>query len=74
LTLKQNFQMLTGTLKMGGKDTAIKGRMSGDQISFKAGDAEYTGQVAGGAIKGSVKSGSSAGEWTATRAGKPAQG
>jgi precorrin-6B methylase 2 len=72
LTLKQSFQMLTGTLKMGGKDTAIKGRMSGDQINFKAGDAEYTGQVAGSAIKGTVKAGSSAGEWTATRSGKAA--
>ena len=69
LTLKQNFQMLTGTLKMGGKETAVKGRMSGSQISFKAGDAEYTGQVAGSAIKGTVKAGSSAGEWSASRKG-----
>jgi hypothetical protein len=64
--------MITGTLKQGGKDTAIKGQLSGDQISFKAGDAEYTGQVAGNAIKGTVKSGAGAGEWSATRAGKGA--
>jgi len=72
LTLKQSFQMITGTLKQGGKGTAIKGRLSGDQITFKAGDAEYTGQVAGNAIKGTVKSGGGSGEWSAARGAKGA--
>jgi precorrin-6B methylase 2 len=67
LTIKQSFQMITGTLKTAGKSTSIKGRMSGDQISFKAGDAEYRGRVAADGIKGTVKARSGSGEWSATR-------
>jgi hypothetical protein len=70
LTLKQSFQMITGTLKVGGKETAVKGKLRGDQISFKAGDADYTGHVAGGTMKGSVKGGAKPGDWSATRKGK----
>jgi precorrin-6B methylase 2 len=69
LSLKQSFQMITGTLKAEGKDAAVRGQLRGDQISFKAGDAEYTGVVSGNAIKGSVKGGTRPGEWTATRKG-----
>ena len=72
LTLKQEFQMISGTLKANGRDTAIKGRLSGDQISFKAGEAQYSGRVSGDAIKGTVKSGAGAGEWNATRAPRAA--
>jgi precorrin-6B methylase 2 len=72
LTIKQSFQMITGTLKAGGKSTSIKGRMSGDQISFKAGDAEYRGRVSADGIKGTVKSGGGTGDWSATRSGKAA--
>ena len=72
LTIKQSFQMITGTLKTAGKSTAIKGRMSGDQISFKAGDAEYRGRVGADGIKGTVKAGSATGEWSATRTGRAA--
>jgi len=67
LTLKQTFQMITGTIKAGGKETAVKGRLHGNEVSFKAGEAQYTGRVAGGVIKGSVKGGGKSGEWTATR-------
>jgi precorrin-6B methylase 2 len=70
LTLKQTFQMITGTLKAGGRETAVKGQMNGDQISFKAGDAQYTGRVGGEAIRGTVKSGSGASDWSATRAAR----
>jgi hypothetical protein len=70
LTLKQSFQMLTGTLKADGKETAVKGQMRGDRITFKAGDVQYSGTVAGGSIKGTVKGGAKPGEWTATRGGK----
>ncbi len=72
LTLKQEFQMITGTLKSGGKATSIKGRMNGNQISFKAGAAQYSGRVDGDAIKGTIKSDGGAGEWSAARAGRPA--
>src|SRR5262249_47691567 len=43
LTLRQEFQMISGTLKANGKETAVKGKLRGAEISFKAGDAEYTG-------------------------------
>jgi hypothetical protein len=72
LTLKQTFQMLTGSLKTGGRETAVKGRMNGDQISFKAGEAQYRGRVTGEAIKGTIKSGGGATEWSASRVGRPA--
>ena len=72
LTLKQSFQMITGTLKAGGKETAIKGRLTGDQISFKAGDAQYSGRVGADGIKGTVKAGGGTGEWSAARGGKAA--
>jgi precorrin-6B methylase 2 len=67
LTIKQSFQMITGTLKAGGKSTAIKGRLTGDQISFKAGDAQYSGHVEADGIKGTVKAGSGTTEWTARK-------
>jgi precorrin-6B methylase 2 len=67
LTIKQTFQMITGTLKTAGRSTAIKGRMSGDQITFKAGDAEYRGRVSADSMKGTFKAGGGSGEWSATR-------
>jgi len=72
LTIKQTFQVITGTLRTGGKSTSIKGRMSGDHISFKAGDAEYRGRVSASGIKGTVKSQGGTGDWSATRSGKAA--
>ena len=67
LTLKQSFQMITGTLKAGGKETAIKGRLTGDQISFKAGDAQYSGRIGADGIKGTVKASSGTTDWTARK-------
>ena len=71
LTLKQDFQQISGTLKSGSRTTPItNGRLSGDQISFSAGGTQYTGRVSGNAMEGAVKSGASSGKWKATRAGK----
>jgi len=68
LTLKQNYQMLTGTLKSANGSTAIaNGKLNGEQISFNAGGVEYSGRVSGNSIEGSAKGG---GAWKATRAGK----
>ena len=70
LALKQEFQMLSGTLTAGGKSIAIaNGRLRGDQIHFLAGGTEYTGKVSGGLIEGTTKSGSGAGKFQATRSG-----
>jgi hypothetical protein len=67
LTLKQTFQMLTGTLRSGNVTTPINGKMTGDQISFTAGAAQYSGRVNGEAMAGAVKGGDG-GNWNATRA------
>ena len=73
LTLKQEFQMISGALRSGGKTTPItNGKLNGDQISFSAGGAQYTGRVNDNRIEGNVRSGGSNGKWTATRTGKPA--
>ena len=68
LSLKQTFQMISGTLKNGNVITPISGKLNGDQISFTAGSAQYTGRVNGNTIDGTVKGGSN-GKWTATRGG-----
>ncbi|OGA50590.1 MAG: RNA methyltransferase [Betaproteobacteria bacterium RIFCSPLOWO2_12_FULL_62_58] len=73
LTLKQSFQMITGTLKSGANTILIaNGRMRGDRISFAAGGAQYSGRVSANAIEGTVKSGGNNSKWSAARAGKPA--
>ena len=70
LTLKQTFQMISGTLKSGNNTAQItNGKLNGDQITFTAGGAQYTGHVSGNSIEGTVKGGSD-GKWRATRAGK----
>jgi hypothetical protein len=69
LKLTQTFQMLTGTLSNGKNSTPIKdGKMRGDQISFTAGKAQYTGRLTGNTLAGTLKSGSSSTSWKATRA------
>jgi precorrin-6B methylase 2 len=70
-TLKQSFQMVSGTLKSGKSTATItNGRLHGDQISFTAGAAQYSGRVNGNAIEGTVKSGGNSSKWSATRTGK----
>jgi hypothetical protein len=66
LTLKQTFQMITGTLRSGNNATQISGKLNGDQITFTAGGAQYSGRVSGNSMSGT----SGNGAWRATRAGK----
>ena len=67
LTLTQDFQMLSGTLKTGANSVAItNGKLQGDRLTFTAGNAEYSGRVSGTAMEGTVK-GSSSGSWKASR-------
>ena len=61
LTLSQTFQMLTGTL---GSTPIADGRVRGNEITFKAGNATYTGRVQDNTIRGTVSGG---GAFTATR-------
>ena len=68
LTLVQNFQMLTGTLRTGERTVPISGgRLRGDQITFSASGAAYRGNVRANSIEGTVKSGATETKWSATR-------
>jgi hypothetical protein len=65
LTLKQTFQMISGTLKSGNVTAPVNGKLNGEQITFTAGEGQYSGRVNGNSMEGSLKSG---GKWSATRA------
>ena len=52
LTLKQDFQMLSGTFKTDGKTLAIaNGRVKGEEVSFRAGGKDYRGRVSNGKLE-----------------------
>ncbi len=61
LTLNQQFQIVNGTL---GSAPITDGRLRGEEITFKAGNATYTGRVQGNTIAGTVSGG---GKFTATK-------
>jgi SAM-dependent methyltransferase len=63
LTLKQEFQMFSGTL---GTTPVTGGRLRGDQITFAAGGTQYTGKVSGNSMSGTMTGGAS-GNWSATK-------
>lgn len=72
LSFVQNYQMLAGVLRQGGKDSTVKGRLSGDRITFTAADTngtrEFSGRVSGNAMEGTVKQQGGEAKWSATRA------
>jgi precorrin-6B methylase 2 len=47
LSLKQQFQMLSGTLRTQGKTFVLQGKVNGEEIAFKAGGREYRGKLNG---------------------------
>jgi precorrin-6B methylase 2 len=51
LVLKQEFQMLSGTLSTPYKTVPIEGKVRGEEIAFKAGGREYHGRLSGGKLK-----------------------
>jgi len=52
LTLKQEFQMLSGTFRSEGKIFALdRGRVRGEDITFKAGGKEYRGRMNGKSLE-----------------------
>jgi precorrin-6B methylase 2 len=69
LVLKQTFQNVTGSLNKGDQTVAevSKGVVHGDEITFTAGGAQYTGKVSGDTITGTVKGGANNGSFTANR-------
>jgi SAM-dependent methyltransferase len=68
LTLRQDYQKLFGTLRLGDREAPIEnGRMYGDQITFSSAGARYTGRVDGKRMQGTAESGGQTRDWTATR-------
>jgi hypothetical protein len=55
--------MISGTL---GSTPITNGRLRGSEITFTAGATQYSGQVKGSSMEGTVKGGSN-GKWSATR-------
>ena len=53
--LKQTFQMISGTIRSGNVVTPItNGKLNSDQISFTAGNNQYTGRVNDNSMEGSA--------------------
>ncbi len=68
LVLKQQYQMLTGTLSAGDSTLAISdGKLDGERISFTVGGAKYNGVVKGDLMEGRSIAGTSKTPWFATR-------
>jgi len=51
LTLKQTYQMLSGTLQTEGKTFAVEGRVRGEEITFTAGGRAYRGKMNGKSLE-----------------------
>ena len=54
LTLKQEFQMLSGEMKRGDKVFPVTGRLRGSRVEFSAGGITYAGRVTGEKIAGEI--------------------
>ncbi len=68
LTLKQEFQVISGTLSVGDRSLAISnGRLDGERIAFSVGSAQYSGRVNGSSIEGVTTTGATKTPWHATR-------
>jgi precorrin-6B methylase 2 len=68
VTFTQEFQMVSGSVKSDTDSRPIRdGRLTGDQISFSAGNAKYVGRVRGKTIEGKCLSEGRTTEWSAAR-------
>lgn len=72
LELTQQFQMVYGKYTVSGKSvTLTDGRLRGDEVTFKLGDAVYTGKVSGNRMSGKFSSTAkgTTSDWVATKTG-----
>ena len=68
LTLRQEFQKLTGTLTVNGTEVALSAlKLSGDRIEFEAAPRRFSGQAAGEKMTGLLTEGNRDFALTATR-------
>ena len=71
LVLEQQFQMVSGTLRRGSDTVAIEdGRLRGDELTFRAAGARYSGRVRGDRLTGEADDGARRYGWHAQR-GEP---
>ena len=70
ITLSQQFQMVTGTLKAGTNGGAIsEGRLRGSELTFTVNGTHYTARVNGNTMEGSAGTGTAKKPFKATRVG-----
>jgi SAM-dependent methyltransferase len=67
LTLRQEFQWLTGTLSAHGEHDAVIGRVSGEIVRFTIGLARYEARVEGDRMAGQIREGTAARSFSAVR-------
>ena len=68
LALTQRYQIVSGTLRRGGERYDVEdGRLSGAELTFRAGGALYRGQIAGDRVDGTVRTASGTTPWSARR-------
>lgn len=68
LNIRQEFQIIHGTLSIYGKSFPLMdGRLSGNDITFRANEKLYIGTVKEGSILGTVSDESNKSDWHATR-------
>jgi len=71
LRLDQEFQNFAGTLSAGTNQFKVtNAKLRGDQITFTAGNTQYSGRVNGERIEGTAKNGANSSAWVATRESK----
>jgi len=68
LAIIQDFQRVYGTLKHDGASlTLLDGKLRGNELEFRAGDALYRARYKGGVLEGSVSAGGTQRPWKALR-------
>jgi precorrin-6B methylase 2 len=68
LVIKQDFQMIYGTLNVKGKPSSMTdGRLNGNGITFRVGKALYLGKVDGNKMLGTVTTEDNKSDWYATK-------
>jgi hypothetical protein len=67
LELKQEFQMVSGTLTSGGQQTPVTGSLRGADLTLKAGSRTVAARVQGNQIDGTLTDGTTKSPWRATR-------
>ena len=70
LSLRQEFQVLSGMLSSANGSVPIAGKLRGAEIAFTVGAAQYAGRVNGTSMDGTVTSGGTTATWSATRTGQ----